>query len=429
MGLFMGIWVFCLLSSIVLGILGVIFHFAKREYMKKTFQLAGISFSIAVASLIISSDSGFFYTIFILACLLTIALVVFTLVSFIKKNGKTKKLFSIAAGSCGVAILFLVLTLMLEPSSTTQTASPASINNEQTSAEKSQPKEEAGAETKKEDVEKEDVEKEKAEKEQEQKEEEAKKAEQAKQEEKLKKEAEEKEKQKKEEALAKRKEEEKKKAEEEKQKAEAKAKKEAIEKKQAEEAKEKAQAKKEEEEKQKAETEKAEQAKKEAEAKRKANAENQTFDLTIDELKERWLVATDTDAVKYLNNFSAQDCKTFENEKVCMAIISPDSYMEITINPENEKIKQVLINTIDSQADIKGLSTLLSLTLFPVVDPNLTMEDVILIDKELGLGSPDKDYTGIHTLYSDGKNTYAVKHDEKDNSLAIAIVAGDVSNQ
>ena len=428
MGLFMGIWVFCLLSSIVLGILGFIFYFAKREYMKKTFQLAGISFSIAVASLIISSDSGFFYTVFILACLLTIALIVFTFISFIRKNGKTKKLFSITAGSCGAAILFLVLTLTLEPSSTTETTSPASVKTEETNAEKPQPKEEAVAETKKQDVEKVNADKQK---EQEQKETEAKKEEQAKQEEKMKKEAEEKEKQKKEEALAKKKEEEKQKAEEEKQKAKAKAEaeKEALEKKQTEEAKKKAQAKKEEEEKQKADVIKAEQAKKEAEAKRKANAENQTFDLTMDELKERWLVATDTDAVRYLNNFSSQECKTFESEKVCMAFISSDSYMEVTINPKNEKIKQVLINTIDSQADIKGLSTLLSLTLFPVVDPKLTMGDVIFIDKELGLGSPDKDYTGIHTLYSDGNNTYAVKHAEKDNSLAIAIVAGDASNQ
>ncbi len=161
MGIFMGIWVFCLLAAIVLTVLAIVFYFAKREYTKRTLQLAGISFAVAVASVIIASKSGFFYTIFILTCLLTIVLGVFSLISFIKKNGKAKKLFKITAGSCGVAILSLVLTLMLEPgSTTTQTTSNGPVKKEQTSNEvKKINDEKVATEAKKEKVEEEQAKK------------------------------------------------------------------------------------------------------------------------------------------------------------------------------------------------------------------------------------------------------------------------------
>jgi len=426
MGIFMGIWVFCLLAAIVLTVLAIVFYFAKREHTKKTLQLAGISFAVAVASVIIASKSGFFYTIFILTCLLTIILGVFSLIAFIKKNGKVKKLFKITAGSCAVAILSLVLTLMLEPSSTsTQTASNVSVKKEQTSDEvKRINDEKVAAQAKKEKVEEEQVKKEKEEAD-------AKKAEQTKKEAEAKQKAE----NKKTEELAKKKEaeEKEKKAQEIKRQEEEKARKEAEAKKELED-KKKAEAEKKAEEKRKLEAKKKEEAErkeKEAKAKEKEKrkSKSQTFDFTMDELKDRWLLATNNESLKELNNFSGQECKTFDKEKVCMAILSQDSYMEVTINPENEKVKQVLVNTINPGNNIKGYSTLMSLVLYPAVDPKLTSEEVILINKELGLGNPKKDYTGIHTVYSDGINTYAVKHSEETNTLAIAIIAGDVSNK
>lgn len=423
MGIFMGIWVFCLLAAIVLTVLGIIFYFAKREYTKRTLQLAGTSFAVAVASVIIASKSGFFYTIFILTCLLTIVLGVFLLISFIKKNGKAKKIFKITAGSCAVAILFLVLTLMLEPSSTTtQTTSNAPVKKEQTSDEvKKINDEKVAAEAKKEKLEEEQAKKEKEEAD-------AKKAEQAKKEAEAKQEAE----KKKTEELAKKKEaeEKEKKAQEIKRQEEEKARKEAEAKKELED-KKKAEAAKKADEKRKLEAKKKEEAEKkekEAKAKEKEKHKNQTFNFTMVELKDRWLLATNNESLKELNNFSGQECKTFDKEKVCMAILSQDSYMEVTINPENEKVKQVLVNTNNPGNNIKGYSTLMSLVLYPTVDPKLTSEEVILINKELGLGDPKKDYTGIHTVYSDGKNTYAVKHSEETNTLAIAIIAGDVAD-
>ncbi|MFE4120090.1 cell envelope integrity protein TolA [Priestia sp. YIM B13486] len=366
MGVWGAIYILALLVTLVLLIIGIVFLFMKNRKANKIFKASGIVFALAIASLILSSDNGFWYTTFILAFLSMSALLVSSLIALFMKNGKAKKIFKVSGIVFAVTILSLILTLAFDDNTATQITSTSSQKEESNRG--------------------------------------VKKAEEAKKEAEAKKKAE---------AEAK------KKAE-----AEAKKKAEAEAKKKAEaEAKKKAEA----EAKKKAEAEAKKKA--EAEAKKKAEeAEKETFGMNIIEFKTMWEQATTKSGMEDLHAFSNDKFLEAKDSIIFKSQINEYIYLQATLDPINEEIKDISLVTVPPEGNQTTISTNIILAtgvLVSVLQPELTADergDIVI--NNLGLGLEDTDLKTVNNEYVLNDVSYVLRNME--GLLYFGVIAGDI---
>ncbi|WP_432694334.1 hypothetical protein ACRBU7_11050 [Priestia aryabhattai] len=365
MGVWGAIYILALLVTLILLIIGIVFLFMKNRKANKIFKASGIVFALAIASLILSSDNGFWYTTFILAFLSMSALLVSSLIALFMKNGKAKKIFKVWGIVFAVTILSLILTLAFDDNTATQITSTSPQKEESNQG--------------------------------------VKKAEEAKKEAEAKKKAEE----------AKKEAEAKKKAEE--------AKKEAEAKKKAEEAKKEAEAKK------KAEAEAKKKA--EAEAKKKAEeAEKETFGMNIIEFKTMWEQATTKSGMEDLHAFSNDKFLEAKDSIIFKSQINEYIYLQATLDPINEEIKDISLVTVPPEGNQTTISTNIILAtgvLVSVLQPELTADergDIVI--NNLGLGLEDTDLKTVNNEYVLNDVSYVLRNME--GLLYFGVIAGDI---
>jgi len=401
MGVWGAIYILALLVTLILLIIGIVFLFMKNRKANKIFKASGIVFALAIASLILSSDNGFWYTTFILAFLSMSALLVSSLIALFMKNGKAKKIFKVWGIVFAVTILSLILTLAFDDNTATQITSTSSQKEESNQGVKKAEEAKKEAEAKK-----------KAEAEAKKKAEEAEAKKKAEAEAKKKAEAEAK---KKAEAEAK------KKAEAEaKKKAEAEAKKKAEEA----EAKKKAEA----EAKKKAEAEAKKKAE-EAEAKKKAEeAEKETFGMNIIEFKTMWEQATTKSGMEDLHAFSNDKFLEAKDSIIFKSQINEYIYLQATLDPINEEIKDISLVTVPPEGNQTTISTNIILAtgvLVSVLQPELTADergDIVI--NNLGLGLEDTDLKTVNNEYVLNDVSYVLRNME--GLLYFGVIAGDI---
>ncbi|AZV42006.1 hypothetical protein BAOM_1396 [Peribacillus asahii] len=384
-----GISILAFLITLVLLIIGIVFLFMKNGKANKIFKLLGIVFAVAIGSLILSGDNGFWYSTFILAFLATVILLIVGIVYLFMKNGKAKKVFKTSGIVFAVTIVSFILTIAFADNTATQTAS--------NTTQKEEPNQDVKAEEAK-------------------KEAEAKKAEEAKKEAEAKK-AEE----------AKKEAEAKKKAEEAKKEAEAKkaeeAKKEAEAKKKAEEAKKEAEAKK-----------KAEEAKKEAEAKKKAEEAEKISEVTE---KNQTIFDNDWETFKsnWYNSMNSVDgnisvIRDLEEEQSGFNIrhdgqLRKSLFISANTDENTDKIVYAVVigAIVENNTDINGLVLLASTNLIKITDPSLTLEKRKQIALEyLGLGDGVILYEKSLS-YSHNGITYLAEYEHGEGSVGTLLVS------